>query len=47
MKLAMEFIYCMQINIKTSTSWIIVFNESSYTYPKYAKQQILKIFLVY
>ena len=36
-KLGMESIFCMQINIKTSTSWIIVFDESSQTCLKYPK----------
>ena len=36
-KLGMEFIFCMKINIETATSWIINFDESSQTCPKYAK----------
>ena len=38
-KLGMQFIFCMQINIKTSATWIIVFDESSQICPKYPIQQ--------
>ena len=36
-KLGMELIFCMQIDIKISTSWIIIFDKSSQTSPKFAK----------
>ena len=39
-KLGIEFIFCMQINIKTSTSWIMVFDESNQTCPKYSKWKV-------
>ena len=41
-KLEMEFIFYMQINIKTSTSWIIVFDESSQTCPKSQNRKFVK-----
>ena len=43
----MKFIFCMQINIKTCTSQIIVFDESSQTYPKYPKYEVCRIFEIY
>ena len=41
-EVSIEFSYCIQISIETSTSWIFVFDESSQTCSKYAKKEVCK-----
>ena len=43
-EVSIEFSYCIQISIETSTSWIFVFDESSQTCSKYAKKEVCKLF---
>ena len=43
-KLGREFIFCMQMNIKVSTSWDRCFDGSGQICPKYPKQEIGNIF---
>ena len=43
-KLLMEFIFCMQINIKVSASWHYFFDASGLTCPAYSKWEVSNIF---
>ena len=43
----MEFIFCMQINIKVSEVAIIVFDRKGHPCPKYTKEDVEKFFAIY
>ena len=42
----MELIFCMQINIKVSTSWHYFFDASGPTCPGYSKWEVSNIFAI-